>query len=84
VTNPPPDGTAALTNPLSQTVTTPSVSIGGASATVLYSGLAPFAVGLYQVNAVVPSSAPSGDAVPVIVTVDTVASNPVTVAVDEN
>ena len=42
------------TIPLAATQATPSVTIGGQSATVLFSGLAPLTVGLYQVNAIVP------------------------------
>jgi uncharacterized protein (TIGR03437 family) len=58
------------------------VTIGGIAATpVLYSGLAPGLVGLYQINVQVPANAPLGDAVPVFVSVNGVASNTVTVAV---
>jgi uncharacterized protein (TIGR03437 family) len=44
------------------------VQIGGLEAKVLYAGGAPgFSSGLMQVNAEVPSSAPVGEAVPVVV-----------------
>jgi uncharacterized protein (TIGR03437 family) len=43
------------------TTLTPTVSIGGAAAAISYSGLAPSYVGLYQINAVVPSGLPSGN-----------------------
>jgi uncharacterized protein (TIGR03437 family) len=41
VTNRPSSGSAALSNPLSYTTTTPTVMIGGTQASVLFSGLAP-------------------------------------------
>jgi uncharacterized protein (TIGR03437 family) len=61
---------------------TPAVTIGGAAATtVLYSGLTPGAVGLYQVNVQVPAGAATGDAVPVFISLSGVTSNSVTIAV---
>jgi uncharacterized protein (TIGR03437 family) len=50
---------------LYRTVETPSVTIGGIPAVVLYSGLAPGFAGLYQINLQIPASVPAGDAVPV-------------------
>jgi uncharacterized protein (TIGR03437 family) len=38
----------------SETLLTPTVTVGGTAGTILYSGLAPSLVGVYQVNAVVP------------------------------
>ena len=57
-----PSGFAApAAEPLSRTVAPVSVTIAGAKATVLYAGLAPGFVGLYQVNAIVPETgAPTG------------------------
>ncbi|HXE76308.1 MAG TPA: hypothetical protein VNN18_11845 [Candidatus Xenobia bacterium] len=81
VTNQPASGSAASASPLSQTTTTPTVSIGGVAATVTFSGLAPGLVGLYQVNALVPATAPIGDAVPVVLSIGTATSNTVTIAV---
>jgi uncharacterized protein (TIGR03437 family) len=49
---------------LRSTTTTPTVLIGGANAQVTFSGLSPEFVGVYQVNFVVPSTAPDGDNVP--------------------
>jgi uncharacterized protein (TIGR03437 family) len=50
-------------------------TIGGVNATVSYVGwIADGLAGLYQVNAVVPPSAPTSDAVPVVVTVGMAAS----------
>jgi uncharacterized protein (TIGR03437 family) len=81
VTNQPPAGSAAGSSPLSLTTTTPFVNIGGAPAAVSFSGLAPGFVGLYQVNAQVPAGVPTGDAVPVVVTIGGIISNSVTIAV---
>ncbi len=82
VSNQPATGVAAsLSAPFSLTTTTPTVTIGGVTATVGFSGLAPGFVGLYQVNAQVPMSVPPGSAVPVIITMGNVTSNTVTIAV---
>jgi uncharacterized protein (TIGR03437 family) len=81
VTNQPPTGSAAGSSPLSLTTATPLVNIGGVPATVSFSGLAPGFVGLYQVNVQVPAGAPSGDAIPVVLSINGVTSNTVTIAV---
>jgi uncharacterized protein (TIGR03437 family) len=62
VTNRPATGAPALASPLSATRELPTVTIGGVNATVLFSGLAPGFVGLYQVNAVVPATVSTGTA----------------------
>ncbi len=49
-------GAAEPATPALTTVTVPQVSLGGVPLTVTFSGLAPGFVGLYQVNAVVPSA----------------------------
>lgn len=72
---------APSAEPLARTVNPVTVTVGGRPAEVLYAGLAPGFVGLYQVNAVVPGDAPSGDAVPVIVSARGVSSNAATIAV---
>jgi uncharacterized protein (TIGR03437 family) len=82
VTNQPATGTAAAPgSPLSVALTQPTVTIGGASAVVSYAGLAPGFVGLYQVNALVPSSISPGSAVPLIIVMGPSISNTVTIAV---
>jgi uncharacterized protein (TIGR03437 family) len=63
------------------TTTTPVVTIGGVPATVQFSGLAPTLLGVYQVNILIPPNAPSGSAVPVVLTIGGVASNVVTIAI---
>jgi uncharacterized protein (TIGR03437 family) len=81
VNHQPASGAVARSNPLSDTITAPSVFIGGVSASVLFSGLAPGLVGVYQVNALVPASVPTGDGVPVFLSMSGVTSNTVTVAI---
>ena len=76
------NGTSApASEPLSRTVNPVTVTIGGQQAEILYSGLAPGFVGLYQVNAVVPLNAPVGDAVAVTVSVSGAVSNSATIAI---
>jgi uncharacterized protein (TIGR03437 family) len=83
VTNRPGAGIAAANSPLSQTVATPIVSIGGVQAAVQFSGLAPGFVGLYQVNVQVPAGLTAGDAVPMTLTIGGVASNTATIAISQ-
>ena len=61
VTPQPPSGQPASLTQLSSTTTTPVVNIGGQQAQVLFSGLSPGFVGLYQVNVVVPSGISAGN-----------------------
>jgi uncharacterized protein (TIGR03437 family) len=59
---------AAITgNPLVLTRVQPTVTIGGQTARVLFSGLAPGWVGLWQINAEIPQSTTPGPAVPLVV-----------------
>ena len=76
------EGQPAPLVPLLSTTDNPvTVTIGGQLAPVSFSGLTPGSVGLYQINAMVPSGIATGDAVPVIVTVAGQTSPPVTIAV---
>jgi uncharacterized protein (TIGR03437 family) len=68
-------GAASLSDPLAITTATPVVTMGGAEATVEFSGLAPGLVGIYQVNVRVPANAPAGESTPLVVQV-TGASSP--------
>lgn len=81
VTSPPATGSPALANPLSWTTITTTAKIGGAPATVAFSGLVPGEVGLYQVNVQVPASSVKGLSVPVTISAGGVTSNVVTIAV---
>ena len=53
-----------------------TVTIGGLEAGIAYQGLAPGFVGLYQVNAVVPSGVPLGAAPPLVLTQNGIVANP--------
>ena len=57
------------------------MTIGNVQADVIFSGLAPGYVGLYQVNALVPAGVTAGSAVPVVISMEGIASNSVTIAV---
>jgi minor extracellular serine protease Vpr len=57
------------------------VTIGGVSAPVAFSGLAPGFVGLYQVNVQIPTTAPVGAAIPIVLVIGGFTSNPATIAV---
>lgn len=54
-----PDGQAAPGNTLAQATGATNVTIGGVAAQVLFSGLAPGFVGLWQINAVLPTGLPT-------------------------
>jgi len=81
VRNRPALGSPSPSNSLATTTATPTVTVGGVDANVSFSGLAPGYVGLYQVNIQVPDTAPSGAAVPVILSIGGVTANTVTIAV---
>jgi uncharacterized protein (TIGR03437 family) len=61
VTNQQPSGAPASGTSISATTTTPVVTIGGQPAQVIFSGLSPGFVGLYQVNVYVPSGLSAGN-----------------------
>ncbi len=61
------------------TVSRPEVTIAGLPAPVSYTGVAPFYVGLYQVNVQVPAAPPGAQ--PLRMTVNGVASNTVTMVI---
>lgn len=81
VSNQPASGAAASSTQLSQTTATPTVTIGGAQASVLFSGLAPGSVGEYQVDALVPAGSPKGGSVAVVISIGGATSNTVTISV---
>ena len=68
VTNTPPSGDPASSTTLSQTASTPTVTIGGVNAPVSFSGLAPGFAGLYQINVTVPSTITAGNQ-PIVVSI---------------
>ncbi|MGC9951489.1 MAG: choice-of-anchor tandem repeat GloVer-containing protein [Bryobacteraceae bacterium] len=80
VSNRPATGSPAPSDPLAESAT-PIVTIGGVTANVQFSGLAPGYVGLYQVNAQVPAGSATGSSVSVTISMGGVTSNTVTMAV---
>lgn len=56
----PATGEATQAAPLPWTKLSPAVTIGGRTAAVIFSGLSPQSIGLYQVNIIVPEGLPSG------------------------
>jgi uncharacterized protein (TIGR03437 family) len=75
-------GTLAPLDRLVETLSSVTVTIGGVSAMVEFAGLAPGTVGEYQVNVIVPPSAPPGSQVPVVVKAAGRVSPTVTMAVN--
>ena len=69
-------GTGEPAPPFSTVRNPVTVTIGGINATVDFQGLAPGFVGLYQVNAVVPTGVAPGDAVPLVLTQNGIIANP--------
>ena len=64
-------GFAAAFEPLSITSVDPVITVGGETAPILYSGLAPGFVELYQIKFIVPIGAPTGLQVPLVETGNT-------------
>ena len=57
-------GNAAPTNPLAVATVQPTVTLGGAPIFVIWAGLAPKQVGVYQLNVLVPfHGIPEGDSI---------------------
>jgi uncharacterized protein (TIGR03437 family) len=84
VSNQPATGTGASSTVLSPTILQPTVTIGNVSvagAGILFSGLAPSLIGVYQINVQVPAGVPGGNAVPLVVSIGGATSNTVTIAV---
>lgn len=69
-----PGGEAASADPFSVTTGSVEVTIGGHPYPVLWSGLAPGMVGIYQINLYVPGDRSQGDGLPVVITAGGAAS----------
>lgn len=76
-----PDGQAGPSSPLANADGVTSVTIGGLSAQVLYSGLAPNFVGLWQINVVLPASLPTNLSTSLAIELKTKQSQATTIAV---
>jgi uncharacterized protein (TIGR03437 family) len=81
VSHPPTGGAPASADPLSITLTFPTVTLGDTTALEVFAALAPGSAGSYQVKARIPEDAPTGDAVPLSITIGNFQSNTVTIAV---
>ena len=62
------DGMPAPSSPLAVALTPPTVSLGGVQIPVSYYGLTPGEVGVYQINAKIPSNIPTGLSIPLTIT----------------
>jgi uncharacterized protein (TIGR03437 family) len=80
VSNQPADGAAAGSDPLSTVTSTVTATIGGQTAQVSSTSLAPGFVGLWQANIVVPTGVTQGD-LPLVVSVGGQNSNSASVSV---
>jgi len=77
----PVTGAASPLSPLSQAVDLPTVTVGGAAASVSFAGLTPYFVGLVQINIQLPSTYPAGSSLPLVVSFAGAASPAVNLAV---
>ena len=57
-------GNDANDGQLHNTTTTPVVTVGGVPAQVVFSGMSPQFVGVYQLNIIIAAGTPTGDAIP--------------------
>ena len=79
-TPPVASGAGAPAMPFAKVDNQPTVTIGGRQADVLFAGLSPGAVGLYQVIVTLPTGLPSGN-LPIVVTQNGVPANAATLPV---
>jgi uncharacterized protein (TIGR03437 family) len=73
-------GAASPSSPLAAVTAQPAVTIGGRPAAILFAGLTPGAVGLYQIDVTVPAGLSAGQ-LPVVVTQSGVTANAATLPV---
>ena len=77
-----PSGMAASANPLSKVINQPTVTVDSLPSNVLFAGLTPGFVGLYQIDFQVPMGVTAGE-VTVTVSQNGVAANPTLLAVSQ-
>jgi len=76
-----PSGMPGPSNPLAVALTEPSVTLGGIQLPLIYYGLAPGEVGVYQINVSVPRNVPEGLSVPLVISQGVGASDSISVRV---
>ena len=85
VSNAPPTGAAAAASPLAQARVTPVVTVGGEGTQVFFAGLAPFFVGLGQINIQLPERlVTTGLTMPLVVDFEGIRNPPVNLPVRFN
>ena len=62
-------GQPASSTNFQTTTQSPAVTVGGAAASIIFSGLTPGLLGIYQINAQLPASVPAGAQTPLVVTI---------------
>jgi uncharacterized protein (TIGR03437 family) len=60
-------GAAAPGDPLANAIVMPNVQLGGVALPVLFAGLVPGQIGVYQVNVYVPAEVPRGMEIPLVI-----------------
>jgi uncharacterized protein (TIGR03437 family) len=60
-------GQPAPSKPLANAAVAPVITLAGAGLTVTYAGLAPGEIGVYQVNATVPTGVATGLSMPLVI-----------------
>jgi uncharacterized protein (TIGR03437 family) len=76
------DGANSL-DQVRNTMTKPTVTIGGVPAQVTFSGLSAQYSGINQINVVVPAGTPTGSAIPLQLQIGSITSNIVSIAVSQ-
>ena len=81
--NPPlQTGNIVTDGQIHSTATTPAVTVGNVPAQVVFSGMTPQFVGVYQINIIIQPGTPTGNAVPLQITMGSVTTpNNITIAV---
>jgi uncharacterized protein (TIGR03437 family) len=82
ITNNPGTGRAAPPSPLSQSTSAVSVTVNGVPVQPSFTGLTPGFAGLGQINFQLPANTPSGNNVPVVLTINGVSAKAVQINVD--
>ncbi len=81
--NQPRTGAPSPFSPLATTIEQPVLSVDGKPVTVLYSGLTPGQVGLYQINTALPADVRTGNTIPIQIAMKGAVSNSATIAIQK-